>query len=183
MGRGPIHRLGDVPGVEHNRRGSVPGRPVRVTTHSASPCYHSSWNRDGAWFAISNCAVHTRERWVSVMQVRLSLSGEELTRCRQVVCCSCSKSDVVSGVAICTKSGRPITIHIHGSPCPKGKQADGLGRIRWCGFAWVGVPYPVRVWKWATSPKGVRVPLSDWLDTPGCGCMIVAKRLWLWLRS
>lgn len=46
------------------------------------------------------------------------------------------------------------------------------GVIRWAGFDWYGVPYPLRLKLWQrgkiTHPKKL----------PGCGCLKILKDLW-----
>lgn len=46
---------------------------------------------------------------------------------------------------------------------------DDVKRIKWLGIEWVGVPKPVRWWRWAFS-HGHPHPGTD-VMWPGCGCI------------
>jgi len=113
--------------------------------------------------------------------VELRIQGMELLRTQVLICGSCEHA---KGNA-CGVSGEKITAHvgIHGKglvPCPLGKQADERGHVRWparWGVKWVGVPWPVRVWRWSKARD------EGWMGVPGCGCVVVVKRAWLRMKG
>ena len=104
--------------------------------------------------------------------VELRIEGKELVRLRSIVCGSCKHLDG----AACGISGMPYQVHAAGHKCPKNKQADENGYLRRFGMRWVGIPAPVRWWK---AWRGDR----RWLESPGCGCLLLLKRLWIKVRS
>lgn len=105
--------------------------------------------------------------------VSLTIGGAELLRTRAAICGSCrDHRDTRCGV-----SGLSLVLHVHGMACPRGKQADGRGWVRWLGLAWVGVPWPVRAWRAAKSRN------RGWLLLPGCGCVVALKRVFYRVRA
>ena len=104
---------------------------------------------------------------------RLTIKGQDLTDLRVVVCANCKHCTLSN----CAKSMMPLESHIQGRPCPLGKHPDANGWIRWLGVRWIGLPMPVRWW----------LSLVNWnrfyIDTPGCGCALWLKRLWIKVRA
>lgn len=49
-----------------------------------------------------------------------------------------------------------------------------IGRWRWSGIRWFGMPYPERLVWWTYST--FTVPPSTW---PGCGCIVKLKAAWV----
>ena len=105
--------------------------------------------------------------------VRLTINGQDLTDLRVVICANCKHCTP----NLCGVSMHPLASHISGRACPLGKHPDANGWVTWCGIRWIGLPMPVRLW-WS---------LLNWnrlyIDTPGCGCALWLKRLWIKLRS
>jgi hypothetical protein len=103
--------------------------------------------------------------------------GLEATRAGQCHVCIWAEHDGADpwglGAVACTISGRPVPEHVMGRPCPKGKHPDPTGVTTWLGVRWYGVPYPIRLWLWATHPNH-RKP--SWFG--GCGCVVRLKQLW-----
>lgn len=58
--------------------------------------------------------------------------------------------------------GWPIVTLTAASRCPLGRHADALGRVRWLGVLWYGVPKPLRRGR----------------ELPGCGCPCLTRDLW-----
>lgn len=104
--------------------------------------------------------------------VELRIEGKELVQLRTIICGSCKhlRRDT------CSVSGMPYQVHTVGFECPKDKQADDNGHVRRFFMRWVGIPAPVRWWK---AWRGDR----RWLSSPGCGCIVWLKRLWIKVRS
>lgn len=74
----------------------------------------------------------------------------------------------------CPYSGASIDRHIVGAKdCPRDMHPDEKGRVLWpLGLvAWYGVPAPIR-WR-----KSYRVVL------PGCGCIVVLRDSWQWIKA
>jgi hypothetical protein len=99
--------------------------------------------------------------------VNLTIGGAELLRTRAAICGSCRHHRD----ARCSVSGLALVLHVHGLECPKNKQADRRGWVRWMLAWWVGVPRPKRVWRF------MRTRNRGWLGLPGCGCVVALKRL------
>lgn len=100
--------------------------------------------------------------------VELRIEGRDLIRTRTIICASCKHAD---DHAACTIDGHPIGWHVQGGKCPKGKQADHYGHVRWLGVKWLGIPRPVRWWHNLTEKL-------QWDQVPGCGCILWLKRIW-----
>jgi len=77
----------------------------------------------------------------------------------------------------CPRSGRPVTLHINGEPCPRGCHPDKRGRVRWARVAWSGVPFPLRLWLYLCIDD--RRELAEFVDSfAGCGCIRSVKAAW-----
>lgn len=64
--------------------------------------------------------------------------------------------------------------HLH---CPLSRLPDYEGIVVWLGIRWYGVPFPLRVWRWAT--KFNDIDLYEYLARyPQCGCIVVLKDWW-----
>lgn len=114
--------------------------------------------------------------------VRLLIVGQDLYRTRAIVCAMCSSRILDRGagggeVDRCSISKSLVASHVHGKACPRNKQADDNGWVRWLWIRWVGIPYPVRVWKSITTKH------RGWFSLPGCGCALKAKRLSIRIRA
>lgn len=105
--------------------------------------------------------------------VELRIEGRDLVRTRTIICASCKHAD---DHAACTIDGHPIGWHVQGGKCPKGKQADANGHVRWLGVKWMGIPKPVRWWNNRTEKL-------RWDEVPGCGCVVWLKRLALKVKG
>ena len=101
-------------------------------------------------------------------------------RIRAAMCETCPRASRARtetsrwGAVACRPTGVPIAVHlVGGEPCPAGKLPGDDGVTRWAWIRWYGVPYPVRLWLWASHPRHPR-PRSF----AGCGCAKAAKDLW-----
>lgn len=93
------------------------------------------------------------------------------------MCGACSRLGTYS---LCTIDGKAPCSR----PCPRGHHPDADGIIRWMGLRWFGVPYPIRLWGRTgmyTETTGL-ASKTDWRKLEGCGCLVVAKRLWRVIR-
>ncbi len=91
-----------------------------------------------------------------------------------IMCGACPRR---RGFIECRVDGKPMLSR----PCPKGKHPDDVGRVRWLGIRWHGIPAPIRWYGLAglyakTLGIGARV---KWRDLPGCGCVVRLKDLWV----
>lgn len=69
------------------------------------------------------------------------------------------------------RPGLPVTLTITAhSPCRKGWHPSAGGLVRFLGINWRGVPWPVRVWLWATRANH-REASAFVASLPGCGCV------------
>lgn len=94
---------------------------------------------------------------------------------RAIMCHWCLWSEKVPGekrqwtAVSCTVSGLPVTRHVTDVSCPKGKHSEDW-ITRAFGLRWYGPPAPFR-WAMRGLPP-----------MPGCGCTVVGKTAWNWLR-
>lgn len=82
------------------------------------------------------------------------------------------------GAVSCTINGESIQHNVMAGTCEKNKYPDSFGRTRWLGILWWGVPFPIRVWLWATHPNHRR---PSWFA--GCGCIVRLKAFWTMIRG
>jgi hypothetical protein len=74
-------------------------------------------------------------------------------------------------VVMCSIDGRRLRQKV-GDPRAKCEHwPDGLGRVRWRGLLWRGLPGPRR---WRLEARGY----PGVMDLPGCGCIDRLKALW-----
>lgn len=76
------------------------------------------------------------------------------------------------GAVRCTINGYPIHKAMPIPPCPKKKHPDKQGVTRWLYVRWYGLPFPIRLWLWATHQSHRR---PSWWT--GCGCSVFLKGL------
>jgi hypothetical protein len=93
---------------------------------------------------------------------------------RPIAYCGKARADVVG----LTAKGKTVLM----MPCPRKRHPDALGRVRWLGMFWYGVPYPMRLRR---SKRLARLfGVKPYTRPPaGCGCMAWAKTLWLKLTK
>jgi len=94
-------------------------------------------------------------------------------RARAAICVVCAGPAATA----CPASGHPITMHVNGQPCPRGKHPACDGTVRACGLRWMGVPAPVRWWLWLRHFRGEE--RGRWAAKfTGCGCIQWLKERW-----
>lgn len=108
---------------------------------------------------------------------------ENLSVSLAAMCHTCPKAERRGGEAVrCTINGQALyPLLVEGeSFCPKGRHPDPAGLVRWAGFGWHGVPYPLRLWLWGVTAldyfRGRRIaPPRKPGEYQGCGCLAKAK--------
>lgn len=72
----------------------------------------------------------------------------------------------------CSHSERSVLQHAKSVDCPIGQHPNSLNIVAWpfALFDWYGVPYPIRLWLWATRR------LSKPSALAGCGCIVSIKK-------
>ncbi len=87
-----------------------------------------------------------------------------------IMCGACPRRN---GFVDCSVDGKPMLSR----PCPREKHPDAIGRVRWLGIRWYGVPAPIR-WYGSAGLYAEVCGLGanvKWRDLPGCGCIVRLK--------
>lgn len=89
------------------------------------------------------------------------------------VCAGCRSCEWREGrPVVCSIDGKPIREKQYGGACPLDKFPKRWDRVTWCGWTWIGTPWPVRLYRKWKGGKETR-------DKPGCGCSALGKLEWI----
>lgn len=104
---------------------------------------------------------------------------------RAAMCLACPKAQAGRRrrePVACTIDGRRLRQRVADPRAKCERWPDGLGRVRWLGVLWVGVPMPLRAWLEMRGHPGA------W-ELPGCGCLawlhgywVEEEETWAWER-
>lgn len=99
--------------------------------------------------------------------------SDAMKRTRRGMCAVCNGNR-----PYCPRTGRPVTLHINGEPCPRGWHPDKRGRVRWAWVVSSGVPFLLRLWLYLCIDD--RRELAEFVDSfAGCGCIRSLKAAWM----